>query len=1451
MAERVLSVRLRAIVDGYEKAMGRAAAATDKVAQSGSNMVDVGRKVSTNFSAPIAAAGTFALKSATSFESAFAGVEKTVDGTTAQMAMLRQGIIDMANSIPATREEIAGVAEAAGQLGIQTDQILGFTRVMVDLGNSTDVAAQDAAMSLAQLANITKMPQSEFDRLGASVVDLGNNFATTESRIIDMAQRIASAGTQIGLSESEILGFATALSSVGIEAEAGGSAISRVMIEVAKAVSAGGDELEKWATVAGMTSEQFAQLFREDAAAGISAVVQGLGNLSMTGQDLFGVMEELGLTDIRVGNAMRSLAGNSDLLDRTLRTASDAWEQNTALTIEAEKRYQTMESRLKVAASGVTDLARQAGEMLYPALNLALDVIGPVTDGLGTFLTVAASLPAPVHAAAGSILAIGAAAGPTIWGLGKLAGLYAPVVGGLTRMTKAVRSFAETLILTRMLGQSVTAQLWSMIGPQAAVAAGALAVAGAVYLAARRSEDFASRHRSAADAALALADAANIATQELRSLREEEDGEGPVISDEDFRRKNEDTLKTLREIGDLAGQQAMLMEIAFALRIRGVPPEQVVEQVERLAGMAGIEIPVTLTVEGIEDFDFQVKAAAERARRALEAIGDEPSGGGLFGGLIGAGLPDKARAELRNIANAAADAWATDNIEGFIRILAEAETALGDNATAINFLMDEAAKMTGLDDLNLGNIEDLESLVTDLAGAYSSATEPQKQMLEAILAAAAGMDQQSSAAALAAAAAEEGSWSLEAYDKAAQDAEESSSGLTGATDALAGGLGDGASAAEDLAAAIERAGARASLASLDFDAAAAAAQAYVDAVERSTRIDDQLGAGLRAGRALRELHEGMTGEGRIAEIHRDAAKEARRQADETEKAARAVDRIGDAVRRADPKLSGLQFRLDTLAAAAGGFRDQIARSSSFDNEITSALDLGEAFRNFEKTYRRLPATLDLGAVAMGRIRPRTAEAIRNMLTLGRAVTDYLGTLIEMGRTEDQVRAEAARLRGEYAAMFTQMGLNEEQVRRYLEAMGLLPEQIDTAITVSGLEAARFQLSTYLQLLEGRIPDHIATQVIADMDAGNVQAAADRLAAWARTNPPRIDVEVGSKGIDEANDRLRRTRDRIEDVKSSLWDLPDRFDPLTAALGGYTDAQMAALEAVMAFGDGVTEYLSKVADPTNVDDVRSQAYAIRDAFLEHIGLGEDVGKAYEDMSERAKSYLELIGLSDWQIESAITLSGDAEAMFRIQAYAAFLGEKIDPEVAQRVLALIDEGKLKEAADTLAFFRALQENNPIEIPVRTMLDTRQAMGGRDGALWFHAEQAAKRGIKGRARGGLVTGPGTETSDSIPTLLSNREYVLQASAVRSIGVPALDHMNRTGTIPGTTISLAAPLAPSPSFSDQRIVAELALLRSALENFEGQTNVDMNLYGDHRPLTPRRVAEAVGTARFLARGR
>jgi TP901 family phage tail tape measure protein len=111
---------------------------------------------------------------------------------------------------------------------------------MIDLGNTTNLSADEVATSLAQLMNVMGTSAGDVERLGSALVDLGNKGASTERDIVQMAQRIAAAGASVGLSEQDVLGFASALSSVGVEAEAGGTAISASFKQIDSAVRAGG-----------------------------------------------------------------------------------------------------------------------------------------------------------------------------------------------------------------------------------------------------------------------------------------------------------------------------------------------------------------------------------------------------------------------------------------------------------------------------------------------------------------------------------------------------------------------------------------------------------------------------------------------------------------------------------------------------------------------------------------------------------------------------------------------------------------------------------------------------------------------------------------------------------------------------------------------------------------------------------------------------------------------------------------------------------------------------------------------------------------------------------------------------------------------------------------------------------------------------------------------------------
>ncbi|MDU4694088.1 MAG: phage tail tape measure protein [Dermabacter sp.] len=397
---------------------GKAAAAARNLEQSysrvGTTMLGAGTAM--------AAGLGVAVKAAMDWESAWAGVKKTVDGTPQQMAELEGELRGLAKTLPATHTEIAGVAEAAGQLGVSRENVASFTKTMIDLGESTNLTAEEAATSLARFSNIMGTSVNNVDNLGSTLVGLGNNFATTESEILAMGMRLAGTGRQMNMTEGDVLGLAAAMSSVGIEAEAGGTAMSTVLKKMDAAVREGGDGLAGFAEVAGVSAEKFAAAWRESPSKALEMFVGGLNQVQAAGGSVASTLKELGIKGIREQDTMLRLAGAHDELAKALAAGNEEFLKNTALLTEANQRYETAESRMRIAFNRIVDAGISLGSSLLP-------VFAQVAEGAASLADAFNSLPGPVKSIVGTLGTVGSVA--------LLAG------GGLMKLVPAVRDSVE------------------------------------------------------------------------------------------------------------------------------------------------------------------------------------------------------------------------------------------------------------------------------------------------------------------------------------------------------------------------------------------------------------------------------------------------------------------------------------------------------------------------------------------------------------------------------------------------------------------------------------------------------------------------------------------------------------------------------------------------------------------------------------------------------------------------------------------------------------------------------------------------------------------------------------------------------------------------------------------------------------------------------------------------
>lgn len=440
----------------------------------GDSLFSTGKQV-TLLAAPLTGIGVLAAKTAIEFESSFAGVRKTIDATDAEFGILETSFRELSKQIPVSVNELNKIGEIGGQLGIAKGDVLEFTKTIAAMGATTNLSAEGAANAFARIGVIMGITSDGFSRLGSTIVDLGNKGASTESEIVNMGLRIAGAASAAKITTEGMLGLSAALANVGIRAEAGGTSMSKLIIKIAGAVASGGEDLEQFASVAGVSADKFSQAFRDDGANAIGLFVQGLGNIQKSGGNLFGVLDELGFKEIRLRDTLLRSASASEQFTATLVTSRAAWAENSALTAEAEKRYVTAASQLTVFNNKLSDVRLTLGQALIPMLTQLLSALDPMINLLASAARGFTSLDPTVQKVIVGIVAVTAVVGPMLIIIGKMVAAVSALIPVVTAIFSALSGLPAILTAVvvgfRALGVLLLANPWIAIATGIATAA--------------------------------------------------------------------------------------------------------------------------------------------------------------------------------------------------------------------------------------------------------------------------------------------------------------------------------------------------------------------------------------------------------------------------------------------------------------------------------------------------------------------------------------------------------------------------------------------------------------------------------------------------------------------------------------------------------------------------------------------------------------------------------------------------------------------------------------------------------------------------------------------------------------------------------------------------------------------------------------------------------------------
>lgn len=345
------------------------------------------------------------VEAAASLEEAMTGVEKVTDPETARE--MEGAIRDMAGEMPLAVEELAGITEQAGRLGVEgVENLESYTETVAQMATATDLTSEEAADSFARIGTLMDIPVEQSANLGSAMNELSNSMGTSASEITDVMTRAGGSLNALGVGKEQALALAGAMNEVSPSSRLAAGGMKRM----AEAMMDPGN-VAAFASALGVTEEEFKRMREEDPSGTLLRVAEATNQSEEAANTL---KAELG----KAGQEFQTLGQNTDSAREATETATKAWEENTSMQEEAETAASTFNARMQIAKNRIRDIGISIGQQLLPPLTTLLEhVITGVewfgrlnekTDGLlATFTLVAGALGGFIAAGAAAVSMLG------------------------------------------------------------------------------------------------------------------------------------------------------------------------------------------------------------------------------------------------------------------------------------------------------------------------------------------------------------------------------------------------------------------------------------------------------------------------------------------------------------------------------------------------------------------------------------------------------------------------------------------------------------------------------------------------------------------------------------------------------------------------------------------------------------------------------------------------------------------------------------------------------------------------------------------------------------------------------------------------------------------------------------------------------------------------------------
>ena len=322
---------------------------------------------------------------------------------------------------------------------------------------------------------------------------------------------------------------------------------------------------------------------------------------------------------------------------------------------------------------------------------------------------------------------------------------------------------------------------------------------------------------------------------------------------------------------------------------------------------------------------------------------------------------------------------------------------------------------------------------------------------------------------------------------------------------------------------------------------------------------------------------------------------------------------------------------------------------------------------------------------------------------------------------------------------------------------------------------------------------------------SIELAKANAAMLVGENKKAEENRISLQGLKDAHDKLLTGWDNELEVAGKIADAEIR-DKVIRSINEQIDAENKLYEAKVKSQEFQYMYdQNKEATKTLLDnilgtddEVAARIKEIKKTLNESLN-DVDVAMANPDEEEALNGMAKLLQMAPEDLEEELAAKGETLQAFAEQ-YKETLAETSEAEIQQLSIGEQWSNKMKSYAETVGksmgsamadfimgaktakealgdFVRGIIQN-AVSILTEWLAVFAIYSAFPMWASGMTPADAANKTVFGvskkKATGGLITGPGTGTSDSIPAMLSNGEYVINAAAVQRLGTAYLDTLN-----------------------------------------------------------------------------